>query len=106
VSAHLLPIVGELTIQTAAERKAALLTLLESADQDFVVDLSGVTELDTAGLQLLLMARREADQLGRRLTLVAPSHAVDDVLAIAQLGDLCTTIDPSTLLASTEESPR
>lgn len=77
-------IVGELTIHTAAERKAALTALLESGARLDIV-LSQVTELDTAGLQLLLLAKREAAQLGKTLRFGAPSQAVTDVLAIARL---------------------
>jgi anti-anti-sigma factor len=82
--AHTLVVEGELTIHTAGERKAALVALLE-AGHDLDIVLSGVTELDTAGLQLLLMAHREAMAAGRRVRLVDPSRAVLDVLAIAHL---------------------
>lgn len=83
---------GELTIHTAADRRGALLGMIE-ADGALELDLSAVTELDTAGLQLLLLARREAAHLGGRLTVSAVSQAVSDVLAIAQL-------DPADLLSA------
>jgi anti-anti-sigma factor len=85
VSRHrALAIEGELTIHTAADRRAALLAMIE-VEGELELDLSGVTELDTAGLQLLLLARREAIQLGGRLTVSGASRAVVDVLAIAHL---------------------
>ena len=80
---------GELTIQTAAERKVALVEALETAGHagvtDLCLDLAEVTELDTAGLQLLLLIQREAAHHGCRVTLGAMSQAVTDVLAIAHL---------------------
>lgn len=79
---------GELTIQTASQEKAGLLALLDvTTDEgaDLELDLSGITELDTAGLQLLLMARREAAAAGRSLSLTAPSQTVLEVLRIAHL---------------------
>jgi anti-anti-sigma factor len=79
-----LAVVGEMTIQTAAERKTELLALLESAAEVEVV-LTDVTELDTAGLQVLMMVRREAAQLGKSLRLVSPNKVVTDVLEIAHL---------------------
>ena len=79
-----LAVVGEMTIQTAAERKAELLALLESAAEVEVV-LTDVTELDTAGLQVLMMLRREAAHLGKSLRLVSPNKVVTDVLEIAHL---------------------
>ena len=75
---------GELTIHTAADRYAALAALLD-AGGDLELDLSQVTELDTAGLQLLLLAQRELTRAGARLTVSASSQAVADVLAIAHL---------------------
>jgi anti-sigma B factor antagonist len=47
-----------------------------------VLDLSEVTEFDCAGMQLLLVARREADQLGKQLTLQGASPAVRDAFAL------------------------
>lgn len=75
---------GELTIYRAAELKAQLLEALEGAGA-LEVDLSGVTEIDSAGVQLLLLARRHAQSLGRELTLRAPSAAVLEVFELLDL---------------------
>ena len=75
---------GELTVQTAAEHKTRLLAGL-IADGGMDLDLSGVTELDTAGLQLLLLLGREAAQLGTSLRLLNPSEPVLEVLRLARL---------------------
>ena len=48
---------GELTIYTVAETKIALAEAMEEANE-IEVDLSGITEIDTAGLQLMLIAKR------------------------------------------------
>ncbi|MBI5886084.1 MAG: STAS domain-containing protein [Deltaproteobacteria bacterium] len=55
---------GEFTIYAAADIKARL---VESLGQGRMldVDLEGVTEMDTSGVQLLILARREADMLGK-----------------------------------------
>lgn len=47
---------GELTIYTVSEIKATLASALERADE-IEIDLSGITEADTAGLQLMLIAK-------------------------------------------------
>jgi anti-anti-sigma factor len=49
------------------------------------LDLANVTEFDSAGVQLLLMARREAARLGKRLALQAASPAVRDTFALLGL---------------------
>jgi len=79
---RVLALEGELTVQTAADRRAVLAALL-GGPGDLDLDLSAVTELDTAGLQLLLLARREIGHAGARLTVSAASRAVTEVLAIA-----------------------
>ena len=48
---------GELTIYSAAEIKSALAEAMGKANE-IEVDLSGVTEIDTAGLQLMLIVKR------------------------------------------------
>lgn len=49
---------GELNIYTVAEIKAGLASCMELADR-VEVDLFGVSDIDTAGLQLMLIAKRE-----------------------------------------------
>ena len=82
-----LAIEGELTISTAAEHRQRLLAALPGSP-GLRLDLSGVEELDTAGLQVLLLARREADRLNLTVEFGDPSRAVEAVLTLAQLDDL------------------
>lgn len=79
-----LSIVGELTILTAGDVKTALLVALEGTDE-LTVDLSGVTELDTAGLQVLLLAKREAAGVAKTVRFRSPSEVVMTILAITRL---------------------
>lgn len=71
----LLFIEGDLTIRRVQEMKDILLARLAQS-QALEVDLAGVTEIDTAGAQLLLMARRAAHDSRKELRLVAHSPAV------------------------------
>ncbi|MEW5770069.1 MAG: STAS domain-containing protein [Pseudomonadota bacterium] len=71
--------VGEMTIYNALETKARLLAALEGC-AELELDLSQVTEIDTAGFQLLLLAKKTACKDGKALRLVAHSAAVRDVL--------------------------
>jgi anti-anti-sigma factor len=75
---------GELTIYRAAELKAELLNALRP-DTELEVDLSGVTELDTCGVQLLMMAKSTAKAQGGALRLTAHSPAVLDVFDVFDL---------------------
>lgn len=76
---------GELTIHVAADLKTRLSTALE-ADDTLRLEVAAVNEVDTAGVQLLLMLAKEARSTGKTLQLIEPSRALLDVLALAQLG--------------------
>jgi len=78
---------GELTIYRAAELKPLLLAL-PPGDGAIELDLAQVSEIDTAGVQLLLLARREAQALSRPWQIGARSAAVDDALALLGLRHL------------------
>ncbi len=73
---------GEMTIYTAAELKGSLMAVLDKC-RAVEIDLSEVSEMDTAGLQLLILAKRESQARKIGLNIVGHSKAVIDVL------DLC-----------------
>jgi len=63
-----LDIKGEMTIYTAAEQKDHLLAYLNSGPE-LEINLSQVSELDTAGTQLLILAKQEAARKQKKLRL-------------------------------------
>jgi anti-sigma B factor antagonist len=69
---------GEWTIPMAATLREDLLKRV--AEGVHVFDLSGVTEMDSAGLQLLLAAQRSLARQGHELVLSACSPSVSQVL--------------------------
>lgn len=71
-----------MTIYTAAELKPKLLAEIAESDSP-CADLSAVQEIDAAGLQLLLLARREAAAVGREFRILEPSECVREVLSLA-----------------------
>ena len=90
-----LELAGELTVITATEQHQRLRSVL-TGGVDCELGLAGVTDFDTAGLQVLLVARQEAERVGVRLTFREPSRAVRDVLAIAHLDAVFDTARPGT----------
>jgi len=76
---------GDMTIYTCGELKAPLLEQLSAHPDATGLDLSRVMELDTAGLQLLLTARRYAAMSGHELHVVNPSRVVAEVLELCRL---------------------
>lgn len=80
-----LSLAGELSIYVATEVRDLLVDRLAASDA-LEVDLSGVSELDCAGVQLLLMLRQEAARAHKPLQWRGHSHAVRQVLARLNLG--------------------
>jgi ABC-type transporter Mla MlaB component len=68
-----------MTIYEAAADKRALLGALAEATE-MEIDLSSVAEMDTAGLQLLILVKRESLKAGKPLRLTGHSEASLDVL--------------------------
>ena len=83
---------GELTIYRAAELKELLLSAVGKAGEaGLEVNLSAVTEFDTSGLQVLMLAKKVARHQQRELRLVEHSPAVLEVFELlnvaAHFGD-------------------
>jgi len=76
---------GSMNIYAAASQKPVLLAALQKRRQ-MEIDLSEVDEMDTAGLQLLLLLKRTAEQSGKSVSLVAHSPASLDVIDRYNLG--------------------
>jgi len=86
---HLLLLVnGGFTIFQAAEYKPQLLGVIDNADDLLEVDLSGVDDIDTTGLQLLLLMKREAALQYKQLLFNGFSPAVQSVIDMLHLQDL------------------
>lgn len=77
----------ELVLSRAPELKASLLADVVGPGA-LTLDLSRVTDIDTAGVQLLILARRLADERGVVLHLGAPSTPVRDALRFLRLETL------------------
>ncbi|MBP0600324.1 STAS domain-containing protein [Herbaspirillum sp. LeCh32-8] len=79
---------GELTIFQAAERKPELLHMLSHVQHTLSLDLSAVDEIDTAGVQLLLLLQREIRRSGRAIEVSAFSPAALAVFDLLQLHEM------------------
>lgn len=74
-----LTIDGAMTVYEASESKSELLAALADG-AGLEIDLAGVDEIDTAGLQLLVLTRREGAQAGKPVRLADPSAALLEAL--------------------------
>lgn len=78
---------GEMNIYHVNTLKDRLLDALDGPSP-LEMDLSGITELDTAGLQLLILAKREAARRDKTLRFTAHSPAVLEVVDLCNLSGL------------------
>jgi anti-sigma B factor antagonist len=84
VSVHRLCVTQDLTIYTALEVKPLLLEAL-TANGGVELDLSQVAEIDTAGVQLLILLKREAQLANKICKIIAHSPAVHQTIDFCNL---------------------
>jgi len=87
-AASVLALGPEMTIAYAADLRETLLGAATAADGDLLLDLTGVSDFDSSGVQLLLSARLSLQARGHGLRLVACSAAVRDALRTFGMNDL------------------
>jgi anti-anti-sigma factor len=75
---------GAMTIYSAHELKSQLMMAVHE-NPELRLDLSQVTELDSSGLQLLYLAKREATRAGHTLHIVAHSDVVREAIDLCNL---------------------
>ncbi len=76
-----LSIEGELTIYSVHQAKQDLLQDYNNFADQVALDLHKVSELDTAGIQLLLFLQHFLQGLNKKLHLVKSNEQVDETLA-------------------------
>jgi len=81
---HVVRLEGDLTIYTARDVADSMLAALRDGG-DVEVDLSAVAEVDSAGLQVMIAAKRMAAEQGIGLRLVGHSPTVVDILDLTDL---------------------
>jgi anti-sigma B factor antagonist len=86
-SAHVLDVRGELDIASALGLAGPLTDIASDSDGPVVLDLSGLSFMDSTGMSVLLNARRRLTRQGRRMLVVCPSGPVMRVLELTSLVD-------------------
>lgn len=92
-SSSTLTLVGEVDPHTTEQLDAAIDVALEAAAH-LVLDLGGVTFIDSAGLRSLIRAQRRTEQDGGSLVLRSPRASTLRVLEITGLTDELTVETP------------
>jgi anti-sigma B factor antagonist len=73
---------GEIDLDSAGELSEAALAAMQDIGPSLVLDMSGVTFMDSTGLKVLLAVHKRAELAGGRLVLAAPTRSVNRVVSI------------------------
>ncbi len=79
--------VGELTIKTVEEAHGALKESIKDGYDAIFVNLIGVTEIDSAGLQLLASLKRDSDDGRKIFDIVGMSTEAEEIISLFGLGN-------------------
>jgi anti-anti-sigma factor len=96
-SVTVLDLVGSLVLSEGTQDrrlKEALSTLIGQGLRRFVVNLAGVSQIDTAGLTTLVAAHLVVTRRGGRLKLANPTRRIREVFGVTRLNsffDVCET---------------
>jgi anti-sigma B factor antagonist len=93
VSAWVKPI-GELDLDTAHRVEDALAALREEGLKDLVLDLRGLTFMDSTGLRLVIRWDTAARQDGFRFAVVPGQEVVQRVFQLTGMDEHLTVADP------------
>lgn len=87
-----LSVAGEIDMQTSAELRAQVDTLDVSHDT-LVLDLSGVTFVDSSGLGSLLGVKKQQERAGGRLLLANVSPPVARIIEITRMDRVFANVE-------------
>jgi anti-sigma B factor antagonist len=81
---------GELDVVSAPELELCLNEVMAEPHDRVVLDLSDLAFVDSAGVSVLIKARKDAELSGRTLVLGRPTEQVHRVFALVGLADWLT----------------
>ena len=86
-------VLGEVDLETAAGLGDHALAALHDVSPHLVLDLTGVTFMDSTGLKVLLSTQRRADLAGGSMCIVGADRPVRRILALTGLDEAFTLYD-------------
>jgi anti-anti-sigma factor len=89
----LVALAGEMDIVSSRKFTEAVFELEKEAPDRIVVDLAGLTFIDSSGINVLVQAARTIEARGGSIVLAAPSRHVRHVFEIARVGDVVEISD-------------
>ena len=90
---NVLPLEGEIDLHVSPRLARSLASMIAKRPTHLVVDLSGVTFIDSSGLAVLINAMQDIKEYGGKLTLAGINNNVRSIFETARL-DQFFLIDP------------
>jgi anti-sigma B factor antagonist len=82
---NVLPLKGEIDLHVSPSVTASLNSMIEKKPERLVVDLSGVTYIDSAGLAALIGAMQKVEGYGGKFLLAGLQETVRSIFEISRL---------------------
>jgi anti-sigma B factor antagonist len=82
---NVLPLKGEIDLHVSPSVTASLNEMIEKKPERFVVDLSGVSYIDSAGLAALIEAMQKVEGYGGKFMLAGLQETVRSIFEISRL---------------------
>jgi anti-sigma B factor antagonist len=90
---RVLDVRGEIDVYTAPQFKEAVNDVLESGQKHLLINMAGVTYMDSSGFGALLSATKRLRPQGGSVTLIKCNSAIDRILRITKLNTIFGTYD-------------
>lgn len=88
-----LDVTGEIDVYTAPQFKEAVNGILESGQKHLIINMAGVTYMDSSGFGTLLSATKRLRPQGGTVNLVKCNSSIDRILRITRLNTIFGTYD-------------
>lgn len=84
---------GDLDLSTAKRAEQAIEEAEKAGAQMVVIDLRGLSFMDSTGLRVVVSADKRASRSNRRVVIIQGPHAVRRVFEITRLGERLEIVD-------------
>ena len=104
-----LPLTGEIDLHVLPEITASLDAVIENKPMRLVVDVSGVTYIDSAGLAALVLAMQKVEAYGGHFSLAGCQPIVRSIFRMSRLDEvfqIFTTADAALTHQASDNSTR
>lgn len=92
-SPHVIPLRGEIDLHVSPRLEGSLGSMIARRPEHVVVDLSGVTFIDSSGLAVLIKAMQDVKEYGGTFALAGINNNLRSIFEMARL-DQVFLIDP------------